>query len=58
MPAADDLYPRYMRADDTWRAHRDVCPLCRTGAHCPTGVPLAERFERLQDAYLGRGRST
>lgn len=53
----DDLHTRYMQAHDAWRAHRTVCKPCRSGAHCPAGAPLAERFERLQDAYLSRSRS-
>ncbi len=28
---ADDLYARYMRATDTWRAHRTGCTTCQHG---------------------------
>ncbi|WP_331734742.1 hypothetical protein [Streptomyces sp. NBC_00887] len=54
---ADDLHARYMRAADTWRAHREGCTTCQHGAPCSTGASLLERFTRLQDAYLNRRRT-
>lgn len=53
----DDLHTRYMRAADTWAAHRGDCNTCWHGTPCKAGAPLAERFARLQDAYLNRHRS-
>lgn len=55
---AADLHTRYMAAADTWRTHRAGCTTCRQRTPCPVGAPLAERFTRLQDAYLNRRRST
>ncbi|MFE6189117.1 hypothetical protein ACFQ6U_32310 [Streptomyces sp. NPDC056465] len=54
----DDLHTRYMNAADTWRTHKAGCTTCQHGTPCKTGAPLAERFTRLQDAYLNRRRST
>ncbi|MGY4920656.1 hypothetical protein ACWD9K_36840 [Streptomyces sp. 900116325] len=54
---ADDLHARYMRATDTWRAHRTGCTTCQHGTPCEAGAPLAQRFERLQDAHLTRRRT-
>ncbi|WP_327713748.1 hypothetical protein OG912_38320 (plasmid) [Streptomyces sp. NBC_00464] len=54
---ADDLHARYMDATETWRTHRAACTTCQPGAFCKAGALLAERFERLQDAYLNRRRT-
>ncbi|MEU8837471.1 hypothetical protein, partial [Streptomyces sp900116325] len=56
-PKDDDLHDRYMRTTDTWRAHRTGCTTCQHGTPCEAGAPLAQRFERLQDAYLNRRRT-
>ncbi|MEU2681308.1 hypothetical protein ABZ638_30975 [Streptomyces sp. NPDC007107] len=55
---ADDLHARYMAAAAAWRAHREACTTCQRGTPCRIGAPLAERFARLQDAYLNRRRAT
>ncbi|MFE1519572.1 hypothetical protein ACFW9I_22580 [[Kitasatospora] papulosa] len=55
---ADDLHTRYMRATDTWNAHRAGCATCQGGTRCEAGARLFERFSRLQDAYLNRPRAT
>jgi hypothetical protein len=51
---ADDLYTRYLAAEQTWRAHRSGCSTCTDRTHCKTGARLFEAFARLQDAYLQR----
>ncbi|MFI8007955.1 hypothetical protein [Streptomyces sp. NPDC086010] len=55
---ADNLHTRYIRAANTWHAHRAGCTTCQQGASCPTGAPLFERFVHLQDAYLNSRRAT
>ncbi|WP_405723016.1 hypothetical protein [Streptomyces sp. NBC_00046] len=54
---ADDLYTRYQRARDTWRAHCETCEPCRSEQHCPAGAPQYRRLAGLQDAYLRGLRS-
>ncbi|MFC8208359.1 hypothetical protein [[Kitasatospora] papulosa] len=54
---ADDLHTRYMAATDTWDAHRAGCTTCQHSSPCKAGEPLAERFARLQDAYLNSRRT-
>ncbi|MFG3179979.1 hypothetical protein ACGFZC_33640 [[Kitasatospora] papulosa] len=54
---AKDLHTRYMAAADTWDAHRAGCTTCQHTTPCETGAPLAERFARLQDAYLNSRRT-
>lgn len=48
---ADDLYTRYMNAHRAFKAHRAACGTCTDDAACEVGVPLVERFTRVQDAY-------
>jgi predicted aldo/keto reductase-like oxidoreductase len=52
----DDLYTRYMKAYQANEQHKRSCTRCNPDAPCPAGAPLAERFARLQDAYLTRQR--
>ncbi|MGW1412128.1 hypothetical protein [Streptomyces sp. NPDC002403] len=54
---ADDLYTRYQRARETWRAHSETCEPCRSKQHCPTGALQYRRLADLQDAYLRGLRS-
>lgn len=56
MPA--DLYTRYMDAHRTWADHAAGCGTCTTiQPGCPDGIPLWERYCRLQDAYLTHCRT-
>ncbi|WP_098892027.1 hypothetical protein [Streptomyces sp. or3] len=50
MPA--DLYARYMDAHRNWADHAAGCGTCTTRPGCTDGIPLWERYCRLQDAYL------
>ncbi|MFF4934276.1 hypothetical protein ACFY2H_36090 [Streptomyces griseofuscus] len=50
------LFTRYMEAFHASEAHTVVCPPCQGETPCKVGVPLHERFARLQDAYLARQR--
>lgn len=56
MPPPDDLYTRYMKAHQDNETHKAGCADCRPDAPCPVGLPIFERFGRLQDAYLQRQR--
>ncbi|MYT77526.1 hypothetical protein YW3DRAFT_06517 [Streptomyces sp. MnatMP-M77] len=57
MPA--DLYTRYIGATDRWAEHAADCGACTTTEPgCPDGIPLWERYCRLQDAYLNHLRET
>ncbi|MFF9490266.1 hypothetical protein [Streptomyces sp. NPDC014676] len=54
----DDLYQRYQSAHRVHQAHRADCTHCTDRACCPEGTRLWSAFERLQDAYLARQRTT
>ncbi|MFI6143656.1 hypothetical protein ACIBCC_36380 [Streptomyces griseus] len=48
-----------MGATDRWAEHAADCGACATtGPGCPEGIPLWERYCRLQDAYLNHLRET
>ncbi|MET9175861.1 hypothetical protein ABZX64_33210 [Streptomyces misionensis] len=50
----DDLFVRYMKAFEASETHTVNCPACQGETPCAEGVPLHERFARLQDAYIAR----
>ncbi|MFD9047815.1 hypothetical protein [Streptomyces zaomyceticus] len=55
MPAANDLYRRYMAADTAYRRHAATCAACTLtalGPACRSGAGLYESFSTLQQAYL------
>ncbi|MDO0929729.1 hypothetical protein QQY24_31895 [Streptomyces sp. TG1A-8] len=57
-PVPDGLYQRYQAAHRAHQAHRTHCTHCTDHARCPAGERLWSAFERLQDTYLTRQRST
>ncbi|MFY4721464.1 hypothetical protein [Streptomyces sp. LaBMicrA B280] len=52
--STDDLFSRYMKAFEDSETHTAACPPCQGETPCAVGIPLHERFARLQDAYLAR----
>ncbi|MCP3771253.1 MULTISPECIES: hypothetical protein [unclassified Streptomyces] len=50
----DDLFVRYMRAFQDSTEHTAACPACQGETPCAEGVPIHDRFARLQDAYNAR----
>ncbi|RSN59617.1 hypothetical protein DMH12_10190 [Streptomyces sp. WAC 04229] len=50
----DDLFVRYMKAFEDSAKHTAACPACQVETPCADGVPIHERFARLQDAYTAR----
>ncbi|MFB7745380.1 hypothetical protein [Streptomyces sp. NPDC056132] len=52
----DDLFVRYMKAFEDSTKHTGSCSACQGESPCAEGVPIRERFARLQDAYNARQR--
>ncbi|MER6123044.1 hypothetical protein ABT173_10240 [Streptomyces sp. NPDC001795] len=50
----DDLFVRYMKAFEDSTEHAVGCLACQGETPCAEGVPIHERFVRLQDAYRER----
>ncbi|MBL3668383.1 hypothetical protein JL475_20785 [Streptomyces sp. M2CJ-2] len=50
----DDLFVCYMKALEDSTKHTAACPVCQGETPCAEGVPIHERFARLQDAYTAR----
>jgi predicted aldo/keto reductase-like oxidoreductase len=50
----DDLFVRYMQAFEDSTKHTADCPACQGETPCAKGVPIHERFARLQDTYIAR----
>ncbi|MFA0845497.1 MULTISPECIES: hypothetical protein [Streptomyces] len=50
----DDLFVRYMKAFEDSAKHTADCPACQGETPCAEGVPIHDRFARLQDAYTAR----
>ncbi|MEU1789135.1 hypothetical protein ABZ553_25355 [Streptomyces sparsogenes] len=50
----DDLFVRYMKAFEESAKHTVDCLACQGETPCVEGVPIHERFARLQDAYTAR----
>jgi predicted aldo/keto reductase-like oxidoreductase len=53
-PPTDDLFVRYMKAFEDSITHTGDCLACQGETPCAEGVPIHERFARLQDAYTAR----
>jgi hypothetical protein len=50
----DDLFVRYMKAFEDSTKHTGSCLACQGETPCAEGVPIHERFARLQDAHITR----
>ncbi|WP_432171178.1 hypothetical protein [Streptomyces sp. 1222.5] len=53
-PQQGSLFTRYMKAFEDSVKHTGACSACPGETPCADGVPIHDRFARLQDAYNAR----